>query len=135
MGQEGLLLESNYSCTVTNKKMFHASSFLSEQEKKQLEERLNEVTDQLTEEEEKTKSLNKLKNKQEAVIADLEGNYAKRILTFTQICFHTSNHTKVDIYVFKKQVSQQEWMLESRHMPIDRQTDRQTEIICRCMKL
>ncbi|KAI3361078.1 hypothetical protein L3Q82_013279 [Scortum barcoo] len=41
-------------------------------EKKQLEERLSEVTDQLTEEEEKTKSLNKLKNKQEAVIADLE---------------------------------------------------------------
>lgn len=48
--------------------------FLSEQEKKQFEERLSEVTDQLTEEEEKTKSLNKLKNKQEAVIADLEGN-------------------------------------------------------------
>lgn len=38
-----------------------------------MEERLSEVTDQLTEEEEKTKSLNKLKNKQEAVIADLEG--------------------------------------------------------------
>lgn len=47
--------------------------FFSVQEKKLLEERLNEVTDQLTEEEEKTKSLNKLKNKQEAVIADLEG--------------------------------------------------------------
>lgn len=31
------------------------------------------MTDQLTEEEEKTKSLNKLKNKQEAIIADLEG--------------------------------------------------------------
>jgi len=46
---------------------------LSEQEKKQLEERLSEVTDQLTEEEEKTKSLNKLKNKQEAGVADLEG--------------------------------------------------------------
>lgn len=44
-----------------------------EQEKKLFEERLSEVTDQLTEEEEKTKSLNKLKNKQEAVIADLEG--------------------------------------------------------------
>lgn len=47
--------------------------FFSEQEKKQFEERLSEVTDQLTEEEEKSKSLNKLKNKQEAVIADLEG--------------------------------------------------------------
>lgn len=46
------------------------------QEKKLLEERLGEVTDQLTEEEEKTKSLNKLKNKQEAVIADLEGNWS-----------------------------------------------------------
>jgi len=44
------------------------------QEKKHLDERLNEVADQLTEEEEKVKSLNKLKNKQEAVIADLEGN-------------------------------------------------------------
>lgn len=58
--------------------IFHDSSlycnFFCEQEKKQLEERLSEVTDQLTEEEEKTKSLNKLKNKQEAVIADLEGN-------------------------------------------------------------
>lgn len=49
--------------------------FFLEQEKKQCEERLSEVTDQLTEEEEKTKSLNKLKNKQEAVIADLEGKY------------------------------------------------------------
>lgn len=48
---------------------------LFEQEKKLLEEHLSEVTDQLTEEEEKTKSLNKLKNKQEAVIADLEGIY------------------------------------------------------------
>lgn len=48
--------------------------FFYEQEKKLFEERLSEVTDQLTEEEEKTKSLNKLKNKQEAVIADLEGN-------------------------------------------------------------
>lgn len=38
-----------------------------------LEEHLSEVSDQLTEEEEKTKSLTKLKNKQEAVIADLEG--------------------------------------------------------------
>lgn len=45
-----------------------------EQEKKNFEERLSEVTDQLTEEEEKSKSLNKLKNKQEAIIADLEGN-------------------------------------------------------------
>ena len=48
--------------------------FLFEQDKKQLEERLSEVTDHLTEEEEKTKSLNKLKNKQEATIADIEGN-------------------------------------------------------------
>lgn len=46
-----------------------------EQEKKNFEERLSEVTDQLTEEEEKSKSLNKLKNKQEAIIADLEGNF------------------------------------------------------------
>lgn len=49
--------------------------YFLEQEKKNFEERLSEVTDQLTEEEEKSKSLNKLKNKQEAIIADLEGNF------------------------------------------------------------
>lgn len=49
------------------------NAVVCEQEKKQLEEHLSEVTDQLTEEEEKAKSLNKLKNKQEAIIADLEG--------------------------------------------------------------
>lgn len=48
---------------------------MSEQEKKTIEDRLSEVKEQLTEEEEKTKSLNKLKNKQEAIIADLEGNF------------------------------------------------------------
>lgn len=56
--------------------------YLSEQEKKNIEERLSEVTDQLTEEEEKAKSLNKLKNKQEAIIADLEGNFPN----FTSHC-------------------------------------------------
>lgn len=58
--------------------------FFSEQEKKLLEEHLSEVTDQLTEEEEKTKSLNKLKNKQEAVIADLEGNNSALSFIFAQ---------------------------------------------------
>lgn len=57
-------------CTVVFIKLY-----LSEQEKKNIEEHLSEVTDQLTEEEEKAKSLNKLKNKQEAIIADLEGNF------------------------------------------------------------
>lgn len=58
---------------------------MSEQEKKLLEEHLSEVTDQLTEEEEKTKSLNKLKNKQEAVIADLEGRYHHPYLLALQV--------------------------------------------------
>lgn len=44
------------------------------------------MTDQLTEEEEKTKSLNKLKNKQEAVIADLEGNCPNVIPQATYKC-------------------------------------------------
>lgn len=56
----------SYSCVLM---------YFLEQEKKNFEERLSEVTDQLTEEEEKSKSLNKLKNKQEAIIADLEGNF------------------------------------------------------------
>ncbi len=43
------------------------------QEKKQLEERLSEFTTNLAEEEEKSKSLQKLKNKHETMITDLEG--------------------------------------------------------------
>lgn len=46
------------------------------------------MTDQLTEEEEKTKSLNKLKNKQEAVIADLEGNCSNVIQQATYKCYY-----------------------------------------------
>lgn len=61
-----------YSCVIM---------YFLEQEKKNFEERLSEVTDQLTEEEEKSKSLNKLKNKQEAIIADLEGDFPN--FTFT----------------------------------------------------
>lgn len=47
--------------------------YLCLQEKKQLEERISEFTTNLAEEEEKSKSLQKLKNKHEAMITDLEG--------------------------------------------------------------
>lgn len=67
---------------------FNAMLCFTKQEKKQFEERLSEVTDQLTEEEEKTKSLNKLKNKQEAVIADLEGKCPNVITQATYMCFY-----------------------------------------------
>lgn len=43
------------------------------QEKKQLEDRISECSSNLAEEEEKSKSLQKLKNKHEAMITDLEG--------------------------------------------------------------
>lgn len=43
------------------------------QEKKLLDDRISEVTSQLAEEEEKAKNLSKLKNKQEMMIVDLEG--------------------------------------------------------------
>lgn len=43
------------------------------QEKKLLEDRIAEFTTNLTEEEEKSKSLAKLKNKHEAMITELEG--------------------------------------------------------------
>lgn len=43
------------------------------QEKKLLEERISESTTNLAEEEEKSKSLQKLKTKHEAMITDLEG--------------------------------------------------------------
>lgn len=43
------------------------------QEKKLFEERVSEFTTNLSEEEEKSKSLQKLKTKHEAMITDLEG--------------------------------------------------------------
>ncbi len=52
------------------------------QEKKQMEERISEFTTNLAEEEEKSKSLQKLKNKHEAMITDLEGKYLLFTLLF-----------------------------------------------------
>lgn len=43
------------------------------QEKKLMEDRINEMTSVLAEEEEKAKNLGKVKNKQEMMITDLEG--------------------------------------------------------------
>lgn len=48
-------------------------------EKKSLEERLSEANAQIVEEEEKSKQLGKLKNKYEAIIADLEERLRKEI--------------------------------------------------------
>lgn len=59
---------------------------LKPQEKKQLEERISEFTTNLAEEEEKSKSLQKLKNKHEAMITDLEGKYY--LFTLLLLCFH-----------------------------------------------
>lgn len=44
-----------------------------QQEKKFLDDRISEIASKLMEEEEKTKNLSKLKNKQEMMIIDLEG--------------------------------------------------------------
>lgn len=49
-------------------------SFL--QEKKLTEDRINEMSSVLAEEEEKAKNLSKVKNKQEMMIVDLEGKGA-----------------------------------------------------------
>lgn len=51
------------------------------QEKKLMEERIAEFTTNLAEEEEKSKSLQKLKNKHEAMITDLEGTSVTRSYT------------------------------------------------------
>lgn len=48
-----------------------------------MEERISEFTTNLAEEEEKSKSLQKLKNKHEAMITDLEGKY--QLLTLTLV--------------------------------------------------
>lgn len=50
------------------------------QEKKLMEERISEFTTNLAEEEEKSKSLQKLKNKHEAMLTDLEGEFNKNQL-------------------------------------------------------
>lgn len=54
------------------------------QEKKLLEERISEFTTNLAEEEEKSKSLQKLKNKHEAMITDLEGECRRSYLLTPQ---------------------------------------------------
>ena len=46
---------------------------LPPQEKKLQEDRINEMTSMLTDEEEKAKNLGKVKNKQEIMMSDLEG--------------------------------------------------------------
>lgn len=56
------------------------------QEKKLLEDRMSEFTTNLTEEEEKSKSLAKLKNKHEAMITDLEGSFGFCCLIFCLVC-------------------------------------------------
>lgn len=48
------------------------------QEKKLMEERINEMSSVLAEEEEKAKNLGKVKNKQEMMMVDLEGKGAAR---------------------------------------------------------
>lgn len=47
--------------------------FIFQQEKKLLDDRISEMSSQLTEEEDKTKNLSKLKNKQEMQMVELEG--------------------------------------------------------------
>uniref|UniRef100_A0A8C1M1Q0 Myosin, heavy chain 10, non-muscle n=1 Tax=Cyprinus carpio TaxID=7962 RepID=A0A8C1M1Q0_CYPCA len=53
------------------------SKFLKVSEKKLLEDRVSEMTSQLTEEEEKAKNLGKVKNKQEMMMVDLEERLKK----------------------------------------------------------
>ena len=67
-------------------------------EKKTLEDKVSELTSLLGDEEERTKQLNKTKNKYEAIIADLEQRLAKEqevqthdyidLLIIMEIIFH-----------------------------------------------
>lgn len=52
------------------------------QEKKLLEDRVSEMTSQLAEEEEKAKNLGKVKNKQEMMMVDLEGEDRVEYVSF-----------------------------------------------------
>lgn len=61
-------------------------TFSSVQEKKLMEDRINEMSSVLAEEEEKAKNLGKVKNKQEMMMVDLEGNGAVRLTI--RIPFH-----------------------------------------------
>lgn len=62
------------------------------QEKKLMEERISEFTTNLAEEEEKSKSLQKLKTKHEAMITDLEGRKEKQIQKVLSCGFHFLLH-------------------------------------------
>lgn len=63
--------------------MFFSFLHCALQEKKLLEDRIGEMTSHLTEEEEKAKNLGKLKNKQEMMMVDLEGELTSSpVLTF-----------------------------------------------------
>lgn len=68
---------------------FHAVivSVCNQQEKKLLEDRINEMTSQLAEEEEKAKNLGKVKNKQEVMMVDLEGKPLRTGVTQRSSCF------------------------------------------------
>lgn len=50
-----------------------SEAVFSVQEKKLMEDRIGECSSQLAEEEEKAKNLAKIRNKQEVMISDLEG--------------------------------------------------------------
>lgn len=52
-----------------------------------MEERIAEFTSNLTEEEEKSKSLQKLKNKHEAMITDLEGRWSTHTMLTKLLLF------------------------------------------------
>lgn len=55
------------------------------QERKLMEERLSEFTSHMAEEEEKVKSLSKLRNKYEAVMADMEGEQGREHILWTLV--------------------------------------------------
>lgn len=54
------------------------------QEKKLMEDRVNEMSSVLAEEEEKAKNLGKVKNKQEMMLVDLEGKGAVKSKKWTK---------------------------------------------------
>lgn len=56
-----------------------------------MEERISEFTTNLTEEEEKSKSLQKLKNKHEAMITDLEGKYCCLMYCYVLFLFYLTH--------------------------------------------
>lgn len=99
-----------------------------QQEKKLLEDRISEMTSHLTEEEEKAKNLSKLRNKQEMMMVDLEGE-GHHMITRSNSCLTPVRGNTGSFPMFPCLTRWWWWCLTTTMNPLW-QTN---EIVCSCL--